>query len=97
MKQKSGGGLPILISKDNRPGGKESLLESSAGDAYYNNPNVSLNLFPTFRIEMKLLIRALYRELRLNTLLISSLNTSWVENCHSIVKRRDYLAHASLG
>jgi hypothetical protein len=50
-----------------------------------------------FRIEMKLLIRALYRELRLNTLPISSLNTSWVENCHSIVKRRDYLAHASLG
>lgn len=46
MKQKSGGGRksgggPILISKDNRVGGKESLLESSAGDAYYNNPNVS--------------------------------------------------------
>ncbi|XP_057381314.1 immunoglobulin domain-containing protein oig-4-like [Daphnia carinata] len=44
MKQKSGGGRksgggPILISKDNRAGGKESLLESSAGDAYYNNPN----------------------------------------------------------
>lgn len=46
MKQKSGGGRksgggPILISKDNRAGGKESLLESSPGDAYYNNPNVS--------------------------------------------------------
>jgi len=55
MKQKSGGGRksgggPILISKDNRPGGKESILESSAGDAYYNNPNVSLNLFNPINI-----------------------------------------------
>lgn len=45
MRQKSGGGRksgggPILISAGNRPGGKESVLETSPGDAYYNNPNV---------------------------------------------------------
>ena len=50
MKQKSGGGRkggggPILINKENRPGGKESILETAAGDAYYNNPNVSFRLF----------------------------------------------------
>lgn len=30
-----------MISAGNRPGTKESVLETSAGDAYYNNPNVS--------------------------------------------------------
>lgn len=30
-----------MISAGNRPGSKENLLDTSAGDAYYNNPNVS--------------------------------------------------------
>lgn len=38
---RKGGGGPILISTVQRTGGSTASLEASAGDAYYNNPNVS--------------------------------------------------------
>ena len=38
---RKGGGGPILISAVQRTGGSTATQEASAGDAYYNNPNVS--------------------------------------------------------